>query len=164
MNGEIAKYVDKHGIFPSDQEIAREELKVRTMFQKMGGNRYFEIEKQMLKKYAPYETEVFITDESYNKAVMSNQLNSLLQTYARIPGVNIDVDMIFKEILDLMGLGGARFLKTPQPTPAPTGMANQLNQGQANPAPTNPTATPDMTQMTAGANTLEQAGNNQSVQ
>jgi hypothetical protein len=32
-------------------------------------------------------------------------------TYSNIPGVNIDIDAVFKEILDLMGIGGARFLK-----------------------------------------------------
>ena len=61
-----------------------------------------------------YEVKVDVTGETFNKAVVVRQLNDMLLAYSRLPGVNIDVDAVFKEILDLMGLGGARFLKTPE--------------------------------------------------
>jgi hypothetical protein len=75
--------------------------------------RYLDIKREFLKRWS-YEVEVFVTGESFNKAVMVQQLNEMLINYSRIPGVNIDIDAIFKEILDLMGISGARFLKTPE--------------------------------------------------
>jgi len=87
------------------KKMYRENLK---HFQK---TRYFKIKKQLLKQYQ-YETEVFVTGESFNKAVMVRQLNELLLTYSRLPGLNLDVDAVAKEVFDLMGLGGARFLKS----------------------------------------------------
>ena len=39
-------------------------------------------------------------------------MNDLILAYGRIPGVNIDVDAVFKEILDQMGLSGARFIQS----------------------------------------------------
>jgi hypothetical protein len=72
--------------------------------------RYISITKSALEKWE-YQVEVIITNEAFNKAVIVKQLNDMLLTYSRIPGINIDIDAIFKEILDLMGIGGARFLK-----------------------------------------------------
>jgi len=93
------------------RRLYRENLKT---FEKI---RYFKIRKEFLTNWK-YEVEVFVTGEAFNKAVMVRQLNELLLSYARLPGVNIDVDAVFKEILDLMGLGGARFLKTQEETRA----------------------------------------------
>jgi len=73
-------------------------------------SRYISVEKNKLKGWE-YEVEVNITNESFNKSVIVKQLNDMLMTYSNIPGVNIDIDAVFKEILDLMGIGGARFLK-----------------------------------------------------
>lgn len=80
--------------------------------------RYFQIKKALLEKYK-YEVEVFVTGESFNKAVVARQLNDMLLTYSRIPGTNLDVDAVFKELLDLMGLGGARFLKAEEDVKTP---------------------------------------------
>lgn len=87
------------------RKIYRDNLKA------FGKTRYFKVRKDFLTNWK-YEVEVFVTGEAFNKAVMVRQLNDILLTYSRLPGVNIDVDAVFKEILDLMGLGGARFLRT----------------------------------------------------
>lgn len=78
-----------------------------------GTSRDFKVYKKMLTDWQ-YEVRVFVTNESFNKSAMVQQLNSLLQTYTQLPGgKNLDTDAIFKEVLDLMGLGGTRFLMSP---------------------------------------------------
>jgi hypothetical protein len=72
--------------------------------------RYVNIKRDLLKKWQ-YEVTVEVTGESFNKAVMAQQLNEVLMNYSQIPGVNIDVDEVFKEVLNLMGLNGSRFIK-----------------------------------------------------
>jgi len=73
--------------------------------------RYFSINKRMLTNWQ-YEVEVFVTGEAFNKAVMVKQLTDLVMVYSRIPGINIDTTAVIKEIFDLMGLGGSRFLRS----------------------------------------------------
>ena len=105
----------KTGNFPKPEFIEHLRKIYQDNLQKFQKTRYFKIDKKMLTNWQ-YETEVFVTGESFNKAVMVRQLNDMLLTYSRLPGVNIDVDQIFKEILDLMGLGGSRFLKSREST------------------------------------------------
>ena len=83
---------------------------------KTGKTRYLSSLKDILRGWK-YEVEVFITGESFNKAVVVGQLNDLLLNYSKLPGINIDIDAVFKEILDLMGLGGARFQSKSQTIP-----------------------------------------------
>jgi len=123
----LNSYTKGKGFPPADyiehlRKIYQENLKA---FNK---TRYFKVEKGFLKNWQ-YEVEVFVTGESFNKAVMVNQLNNMLMAYSRIPGANLDVDALMKEILDLMGLSGARFLRkqdeaipiqTPREVPVPT--------------------------------------------
>ena len=106
VNHMITKhFVPKPEFVEHLRDLYRENLK---RFQK---TRYFKIRKNLLKNWK-YEVEVFVTGEAFNKAVMVKQLNDMLLGYSRLPGVNLDTDAVFKEILDLMGLGGARFLKS----------------------------------------------------
>jgi len=83
---------------------------LRQNLKRFSKTRYFRINKKALMDWQ-YEVQVFVTGESFNKAVMVRQLNDLLINYSRIPGINLDPDAVVKELLDLMGLGGARFLR-----------------------------------------------------
>lgn len=110
LNKQTVDYLVKNKEFPKPgfiehlRDIYSDNLK---KFQK---TRYFKIKKKMLTNWN-YEVEIFITGESFNKSVMVQQLNEMLMGYSRIPGTNLDAEAIMKEILDLMGIGGARFIK-----------------------------------------------------
>jgi len=110
MNKVIVRHLAKTGTMPHPdymEYLRKLYQKNLNRFQKI---RYFKGDWNRLKDWQ-YEVEVFVTGETFNKAVVVRQLNDMLLNYSRLPGVNIDIDMVFKEILDLMGLGGARFLK-----------------------------------------------------
>jgi len=105
----LNSFLKGKGIPPADY-IERLRKIYRENLRKLEKVRYLKIKRALLKKWQ-YEVQVFVTNEAFNKAVMVRQLNDLLMAYSRLPGVNIDPDAIVKEILDLMGLGGSRFLK-----------------------------------------------------
>jgi hypothetical protein len=117
--------------------------------------RYFNIDNVDMFKKWKYQVEVFVTGESFNKAVMVQQLNALIQTYSQIPGSNIDTDAVFKEILDLMGMGGQRFLKsasTQQPQqPGQSAVSQGTNMRKG-------AGLNSQTDITAQANTQEPVG------
>jgi len=113
LNKNILESLIRTGHFPKPDFIDHLRGIYRDNLERFQKTRYFKINKKILTNWK-YEVEVFVTGEAFNKAVMVRQLNDMLLSYSRLPGINIDVDAIFKEILDLMGLGGARFLKTPE--------------------------------------------------
>jgi hypothetical protein len=117
INSEINKAIinywsEKKSLPPSDYVEGLRKFHNQALEQ-FGKTRYLKVNKKLLTNWE-YEVQVFVTGESFNKAVMIQQMNALLQTYSQIPGVNIDTEAVFKELLDLMGLGGARFIKKPQ--------------------------------------------------
>ena len=108
-------YVDsmKKGKLPSGEDVAMFKDLQQQKLNKFGKNRYLSDLKKVLSGWE-YEVQIFVTKESFNKAVIVQQLNELLINYSQVPGTNLDTDAIFKEILDLMGIGGARFLESKQ--------------------------------------------------
>ena len=106
-------YVDsmKKGKLPSGEDVAMFKDLQQQKLNKFGKNRYLSDLKKVLSGWE-YEVQIFVTKESFNKAVIVQQLNELLINYSQVPGTNLDTDAIFKEILDLMGIGGARFLES----------------------------------------------------
>ena len=151
VNGIIVDHYIKTGTFPDPQYIDHLRKIYKSNLQKFQNTRYFKVDAKALSQWK-YEVEVFVTGESFNKAVVGQQLNEMLMSYARLPGVNIDPDAVFKEILDLMGLGGARFLKSEEDVR----MANQANQLET-PQPANVRPMQE-TEMVGEANTLERRG------
>lgn len=113
INKNIVDHYIKKGCYPAPDYIEHLRSTYRDIFKRWGKNRYFDTVKKTLSNWK-YEVEVFVTGESFNKAVMVRQLNDLILAYSRIPGINIDVDAVFKEILDQMGLSGARFITSPE--------------------------------------------------
>lgn len=74
-----------------------------------GKDRFAKIQKFIFDTF--YDVEVYVTDEKFDPAVMVRQLNDLLFQYSNIPGANLDVDGIMREVLDTMGISGTRFIK-----------------------------------------------------
>ena len=101
----------KKGKLPSGEDVAMFKDLQQQKLNKFGKNRYLSDLKKVLSGWE-YEVQIFVTKESFNKAVIVQQLNELLINYSQVPGTNLDTDAIFKEILDLMGIGGARFLES----------------------------------------------------
>jgi len=115
VNEEILKYNKKNGYYPSLDEIQREKDVARQKFMKFGRDRFVQIKKALFSPENIIDSvDVFITDESFNKAVIARQLNDLLLNYSKIGGISIDSDSIVAELLDIMGLGSERFLKSKQ--------------------------------------------------
>ena len=108
-------YVDsmKKGKLPSGEDVAMFKDLQQQKLSKFGKNRYLSDLKKVLSGWE-YEVQIFVTKESFNKAVIVQQLNELLINYSQVPGISLDQDAIIKEILDLMGIGGARFLESKQ--------------------------------------------------
>jgi len=139
------------GRLPTAQDVEMFKELQQQMLDKMGKNRYLSDLKKVLTGWE-YEVQVFVTKESFNKAVIVQQLNELLINYSRIPGTNLDTDALFKEILDLMGIGGSRFLEPRK------GNVPQLPMGQGQPQKTTPVRPLQETEMVGEANTREKIG------
>ena len=118
----------KKGKLPSGEDVAMFKDLQQQMLSKFGKNRYLSDLKKVLSGWE-YEVQIFVTKESFNKAVIVGQLNSLLLNYSQVPGISLDQDAIIKEILDLMGIGGARFLESKQEGAVPNIQGGQGGQG-----------------------------------
>ena len=147
-------YVDsmKKGKLPSGEDVAMFKDLQQQKLNKFGKNRYLSDLKKVLSGWE-YEVQIFVTKESFNKAVIVQQLNELLINYSQVPGTNLDTDAIFKEILDLMGIGGARFLESKKEGAVPN--IQQGGQG-GQPRKTQPTR-PEV-EMVGEAITQERTG------
>ena len=128
LNEAIAKYKKQHGHAPLFGDIQILRQKVEKHLKSFGKDRFVEIVKHIFD--TEYDVEVYITDEKFDKSVMVKQLTDLLFVFGRVPGINVDVDGIMKEILDIMGISGSRFIKKVEPP------AMQVQQGQAMPRET----------------------------
>jgi hypothetical protein len=111
INKQILNHLIKNKEFPKPDFIEHLRGLYEENLKKFQKTRYFKVKKKMLEGWQ-YEVQVFVTGESFNKAVMVQQLNEMLLGYSKLPGANLDIDAIMKEILDLMGLGGSRFIKS----------------------------------------------------
>jgi len=130
INEAIIGYHKKNNEYPNMGEIEMMKAKARDKFRETGKDRFVEVKKSLLSpKNILDSVDVYVTSEGFNKQVLAKNLNDLLLNYSRIEGINIDADMIIKEILDLMGLSGERFIKRPVPQPMVEGMAGPMGQG-----------------------------------
>jgi len=133
INEEIGKYTNQHGHAPLFGDIQELKQKAQNHLKKFGKDRFVEIVRHIFN--TEYDIEVYITDEKFDKSVLVKQLTDLLFVFGRVPGINVDVDGIMKEILDIMGISGSRFIKKVEP---PAIQAQQVQQGQAMPRQATP--------------------------
>jgi hypothetical protein len=120
-------FIEKNGYAPSELELEQERMKVEKQLKQLGKYRYLNLDTSL--KDLKYDVQVFITQEDIDKSVVVKNLQDLLLVYSRMPGINLDVEAIIREILDLAGLSGERFLKEKQITQAPETGLNNLGQG-----------------------------------
>jgi hypothetical protein len=143
-NKETLKHLIQYGCFPKPDFIDNLKELFRGNLEQLKKTRYFKVDKKMLQNWH-YEVKVDITGEAFNKAVMVQQLNEMLMGYSQIPGANLDVDELMKEILDLMGIGGARFITSEDKPQAPVTQPPKQTMQQEN-------------EMVAQQGTFERAG------
>ena len=148
-------YVAKNHSIPTAEMVDNYRQLQQQILDKMGKTRYLSNLKEVLRGWK-YEVEVFVTGESFNKAVVVRQLNDLLLNYSKLPGTNIDIDAVFKEILDLMGIGGERFLNK-NTSQVPALFSAQQSAQNAQPAQKLPKPMGE-TRQASLANTLENGG------
>lgn len=93
----------KEGKFIKPEDIQREREIIKNKLSKMGKDRFVRIGQENI-DYTQYDVQVFITNEEIDKAVLVQNLLSMLQLVAQIPNLNISPEIIVRQILDLMGL------------------------------------------------------------
>lgn len=100
-----------------------------------------------------YEVQVFHTNEEIDKSVMVQNLISMMQTVAQVPGLDMDVGIIAKSVFDVMGLDTRQFEKQSQLAPQPMQQgAMSVNAPQQGP-PENPSTSTEQ-RITSQANTM----------
>lgn len=107
INRAVADYVGSKVAIPSPEmiEIARERAKEE--LSKQGKDRYFQSDVFLS---ADYDVDVFITNEDFDKnTIVQNLMTTIFQIAQTSP--NIDVDGLTVELLDILGVGGDRFIK-----------------------------------------------------
>jgi len=78
-------------------------------YKSMGKDRLVKINKAMFDPY--YDVDVDFSGDKFDPAVLARSLNDVLFNYAQIPGINLDTDGLVKEILDVLGISGSRFVR-----------------------------------------------------
>lgn len=126
MNIEAEKFFKRNNRYPSLAEIEKESARLRARFARQGESRYFTFFKKAFS--TKFAVEVSITDEKFNKNVMVQNLITLLQNFANIPGLAIDPTEVVLEILDAMNLKSSRFVST-----SPSGATQQQTPQQTQP-------------------------------
>ena len=109
---------------PEQQEIEQIRESLKGELKKMGKNRFSSFRKKGV-DIADYEIDVYVTNEDFDKAVLVNNLTTMLTAYSQITGGALDVDMVVKEALDILGVDGERFFKKDNQL---QGMPNQMPQ------------------------------------
>jgi len=106
----IWDFVLKTGFWPEEAEIEKAKEDLKNELKKFGKQRFVKFKKNLI-DISEYEIDIYVTSEKFDKAVLIQNLNNLLMTYARMTESALDVDMVIKEVLDILGLGGERFFK-----------------------------------------------------
>ena len=153
---------EKDGKMVMPEDILREIDRVRETFERRGQDMYVELMEEI--DFTEYDVQVFVTNEEIDKAVLVQNLLSVLQTVAAAPGIDIDPAMVVRQIFDVMGLDAAQFRAQQQqlmgvgqpgsPAEVPAAVAGRLPTGQQLPENLqNPTVPSEQGVVTA-ANTI----------
>jgi len=105
--GAIKMYEQAQGMPMMPMEIKQKEQGMMTGLDKMGDQRWTQITKELLKKL-DYITEFYVTNESFNKQVMIQNLLAMVKD-PLFPGSR---QKVYAYILDLMNMAGRRFNKS----------------------------------------------------
>ena len=102
------EFIKRMGRWPSDLEV--QILKEDIQKSLKGKSRYFvDLPKDFFNM--DIDVEFNITNENFNKAVVSTDLRMLLAELSRIPDLNLDLTKVAKKIIDLMGFAPEMFEK-----------------------------------------------------
>jgi hypothetical protein len=85
-----------------------------------------------------FDVQVYITNEEFDKGVLSQNLTQLLQVVANIPSMQGYVEPIVRQTIDLMGLDTAQMKKTDTPMQLPTMGVPQMGGAPGTPPNTPP--------------------------
>lgn len=123
---ELQKKTDA-GEFVDTNSVWQERQNIIERLQKGGADRFIKL--GTTADLADYDVQVYVTNEEVDKAVLVQNLVSVLQTAPNIPGSDIDPVAVAQQIFDLMGLDASQLRKkNPQPGVATPQMAPQGNQ------------------------------------
>lgn len=133
---EKSKELLSQGRVVNPQSVMKARDRILAKLEAQGGDRFV----KMLKSpdLTAYDVQVFVTNEEFDKGVMVQNLTSLFQTVAAVPGLGIDPAAVADSIFDLMGIDTRQY-KQEAPPQAPPGLpqgAIQQGQPQGAPAPT----------------------------
>lgn len=105
---DMSDFIQNFNRIPTDGEIEQAKEKARMKLNRMGTDRFMKVIKSSFD--TDFDVSVRITDQSFDKTIMVQQLKELLLTVSKaLPQTNLDVNAIVREILDMMGLQGNRF-------------------------------------------------------
>ena len=109
------KYAMETGFVPSDVQLEDFKQKIRTQLQKQSNARFVEFRKSLFD--FDYDIKVNISDESLSRSVVAQQLRDMAIAYSRIPGLNIDIERVFAEMMNTLGLDIDLYKKVQAPQP-----------------------------------------------
>lgn len=134
VNKAVAKYIIENFNIPDEGVIEMARTQAQRELAKQGKERYFKAEVFLS---SDFDVEVFVTNEDFDKNTILQNLMQIIGVIAKVTP-NVDIEGVVGEMLDIMGLGGDRFIKQqiqqqlPQVKGLPQG---QMTQGQNQPAP-----------------------------
>lgn len=152
--------LNKANIFVDPEQIDMEVQKGLQKLSKMGNERFTELLHDL--NVTDYDVEVYVTNEEFDKGVMTTNLLGQLQVIPSLAQTGINVAElatgIIKQAWDLMGLD-SRSIKVPQQNQQMPNQNNMMMQSnsmtRANSNPSKVGETPTQTSLTASANTME---------
>lgn len=109
----IAKTQEETGYRPTDAQLQTYQQAMGDYLKSMGKQRFVKYFSKVFDD--TIDIDVSITDERFNRALAVQQLKESLIAFSRTPVASrLNVDAIFNEIFNLMGLRGEFFLDTSQ--------------------------------------------------
>ena len=128
LNQELSKIEEEAGSLPISQQqydAALEEM-VKSVHDKFKSERYLEVWDELFD--TKYDIKVVISDETLNKATMSQQLTNIIQILA---GAGMPIRNALKELFDTLGMDGSYLIEDmPQQTQQGQPQGQPQGQGQ----------------------------------
>lgn len=134
VNKAVAKYIIENFNVPDEGVIEMARTQAQRELAKQGKERYFKAEVFLS---SDFDVEVFVTNEDFDKNTILQNLMQIIGVIAKVTP-NVDIEGVVGEMLDIMGLGGDRFIKqqVQQQLPQAKGLPQgQLPQAQGQPTP-----------------------------
>ncbi len=103
------------GQLPNPKTIKKARDRIVEKLQAQGPDRFVELMEKI--DLTDYDVQVFMTNEEIDKGVLAQNLLSVFQTAATVPGLNIDPAAVAESIFDIMGLDTKQFRRKAQPQP-----------------------------------------------